>query len=87
MSEVNVRKMAGPSRSIDISIEQLLDGRLVRTDNDLIISSQDLFGDTKKLMLEDYFVSTPDLVTTNGSTLKGNIVNLLAVNSQPLDQP
>ncbi len=77
--------MAGPSKSIEVSIEQLLHGSLVRDGADLSITSNNLSGDTETVLLKDYFVNSPDLATTNG-ILKGNIVNLLAVNSQPLDQ-
>ena len=76
--------MAGPSKSIDVSIKQLLNGSVLRTGDDLSISMH-LSGDTETVLLKDYFVNSPDLETTNG-ILKGNIVNLLAVNSQPLDQ-
>ena len=77
--------MAGPSTSIEVSIEQLLDGRLVRDGADLTISSKHLSGDTGTVLLKNYVLTSPDLATTNG-ILKGNIVNLLAVNSHPLDQ-
>ena len=84
MSEVNVL-MAGPSTSIEVSIEQLLDSRLIRDGADLSITSKKLSGDnTETSLLKDYFINSPDLATTNG-ILKGNIVNLLAINSQPLD--
>ena len=42
-----------------------------------------LWGDTESVLLKNYFITSPDLVTEKGSTLKGNIVNLLAVDSQP----
>ena len=76
--------MAGPSTSIEVSIEQLLDGRLVRDGADLTISSKHLSGDTGTVLLKNYFLTSPDLATTNG-ILKGNIVNLLAKHSQPHD--
>ena len=76
--------MAGPSKSIEVSIEQLLHGSLVRDGADLSITSTNLSGDTETVLLKDYFVNSPDLATTTG-ILKGNIVNLLAKHSQPLD--
>ena len=76
--------MAGPSKSIELSIEQLLDGRLIRDGGDLSITSKNLSGETENVLLKDYFLTSPDLVTTNG-ILKGNIVNLLAI-GQPLDR-
>ena len=78
--------MAGPSNKIEISYEQLSTGKFVRADDDLTINTTDLWGNTETVLLKDYFLTSPDLVTSKGSTLKGNIVNLLAVNSQPLDQ-
>ena len=42
---------------------------------DRSVSTQNLWGDT-----------SPNLVTQKGSILKGDIVNLLAINSQPLDR-
>tara|TARA_B100000029_G_scaffold454546_1_gene481120 strand:- start:737 stop:5125 length:4389 start_codon:yes stop_codon:yes gene_type:complete len=78
--------MAGPSESIEVSIEQLLNGRLVHKGNDLTIAFQNLSGASETVLLKNYFDTSPNLVTTNGSILKGNIVNLLAINSQPLDQ-
>ena len=79
MSEVNVQ-MAGQSTSIEVSYEQMSTGKFVRTVNDLSITTQN-----ETVLLKDYFITSPDLVTTNGSTLKGDLVNLLAVNSQPND--
>ena len=76
--------MAGPSNKINASIEQLLDGRLIRDGADLSITSTNLSGETETVLLKDYFLTSPDLATTNG-ILKGNIVNLLAIDSQPLD--
>ena len=76
--------MAGQSKSIDVSIKQLLNSSVLRTGDDLSISMH-LSGDTETVLLKDYFLTSPDLETTNG-ILKGNIVNLLAKNSQPLDQ-
>ena len=76
--------MAGPSKSIEVSIEQLLDGRLVRDGADLSITSTNLSGETETVLLKDYFLDSPDLATTTG-ILKSNIVNLLAIDSQPLD--
>ena len=75
--------MAGPSKSIEVSIEQLLHGRLIRDGNDLSITLSNLSGETENVLLKDYFLTSPDLVTTNG-ILKSNIVNLLAI-GQPLD--
>ena len=77
--------MAGPSNKIEISYEQLSTGKFIKNGDDLTITTQDLWGDTETVLLEDYFVNSPDLVTSKGSTLKGNIVNLLAIDSQPLD--
>ena len=76
--------MAGQSKSIDVSYEQLSTGKFVRTINDLSISTQTLSGDTETVLLKDYFLTSPNLETTNG-ILQGNIVNLLAINGQPLD--
>ena len=76
--------MAGPSNKINASIEQLLDGRLVRDGDDLSITSSDLSGGTETVLLKNYFLESPDLATTTG-ILKSNIVNLLATNGQPLD--
>jgi len=76
--------MAGKSKSIDVSYEQLSTGSFVRTVNDLSISTQTLSGDKETVLLKDYFLTSPDLETTNG-IIKGNIVNLLAINSQPSD--
>jgi len=76
--------MAGPSNKINASIEQLLDGRLIRDGADLSITSTNLSGETEKVLLKDYFLTSPDLATTTG-ILKSNIVNLLATNGQPLD--
>ena len=67
--------MAGQSKSIDVSYEQLSTGKFVRTINDLSISTQTLSGDTETVLLKDYFLTSPNLETTNG-ILKGNIVNL-----------
>ena len=78
--------MAGPSDKIEISHEQLSAGSFIKSGDDLTISTTDLWGDTETILLKDYFLTSPDLVTSKGSTLKGNIVNLLAVDSQPLDQ-
>ena len=78
--------MAGPSDKIEISYEQLSEGSFIKTGDDLTISTTDLWGDNETILLKDYFLTSPDLVTENGSTLKGNIVNLMAVHSQPLDQ-
>ena len=75
--------MAGPSKSIEASIEQLLDGRLVRDGADLSITSTNLSGEKETVLLKDYFLDSPDLATTTG-ILKSNIVNLLAI-GQPLD--
>jgi len=77
--------MAGRSNTIEVSYEQLSTGKFVRTDNDLSISTQNLSGETETVLLKDYFLTSPDLVTTKGSILKSDIVNLLAINSQPLD--
>ena len=77
--------MAGPSNKIEISYEQLSTGKFIKNGNDLTITTKDLWGDTETVLLEDYFLTSPDLVTSKGSTLKGNIVNLLAIDSQPLD--
>ena len=79
MSEVNVLM----AESIQISYEQLTQGSYVRIGDDLQISTANLWGDTESVLLKNYFISSPDLVTEKGSTLKGNIVNLLAVDSQP----
>ena len=78
--------MAGPSDKIEISYEQLSTGKFIKNGNDLSISTTDLWGDTETVLLKNYFLTLPDLVTAKGSTLKGNIVNLLAVDSHPLDQ-
>ena len=78
--------MAGPSDKIEISYEQLSTGKFIKTGDDLTITTEDLWGDSETVLLKDYFLTSPDLVTENGSTLKGNIVNLMAVHSQPLDQ-
>ena len=79
--------MAGPSHKIELSYEQLSNSKLVRTGDDLtIITHSNLLNESNKLLLKHYFDSSLDLVTTNGSTLKGNIVNLLAVHSDTLDQ-
>ena len=77
--------MAGPSNKIEISYEQLSTGKFIKNGHDLTITTEDLWGDTETVLLEDYFLTSPDLVTSKGSTLKGNIVNLLAIDSQPLD--
>jgi predicted nucleic acid-binding Zn-ribbon protein len=77
--------MAGQSKSIDVSYEQLSAGKFVRTTNDLSITTKNLSGDSETVLLKDYFLTSPDLVTSKGSTLKGDIVNLLAINSQPSD--
>ena len=78
--------MAGPSDKIEISYEQLSTGKFIKNGNDLSISTTDLWGETETVLLKNYFLTSPDLVTAKGSTLKGNIVNLLAVDSHPLDQ-
>ena len=77
--------MAGLSNTIEISYEQLSTGKFIRDGNDLTISTKDLWDDTETVLLKDYFLTSPNLVTTKGSILKSNIVNLLASNSQPLD--
>ena len=84
MSEVNVL-MAGPSDTIEISYEQLSTGKFIRAGNDLTINTNNLFGDTETVLLKNYFLTSPSLVTQKGSILKSDIVNLLAINSQPLD--
>jgi hypothetical protein len=75
--------MAGQSNTIQISYEQLSQGKYVRTGDDLSITTENLWGDSETVLLKNYFETSPDLVTAKGSTLKGNIVNLLAVDSQP----
>ena len=75
--------MAGQSNTIQISYEQLSQGKYVRTGDDLSITTENLWGDSETVLLKNYFQTSPDLVTAKGSTLKGNIVNLLAVDSQP----
>ena len=75
--------MAGHTESIQISYEQLSQGKYVRNGDDLSITTHDLWGEAKTVLLKNYFETSPDLVTSKGSTLKGNIVNLLAVDSQP----
>ena len=77
--------MAGLSNTIEISYEQLSTGKFIRDGNDLTISTKDLWDDTETVLLKDYFLTSPNLVTTKGSILKSNIVNLLAIDSQPLD--
>ena len=76
--------MAGPSNKINVSIEQLLDGRLVRDGAGLSITSKKLSRETETGLTKDYFLDSSDLATTTG-ILKSNIVNLLAIDSQPLD--
>jgi len=78
--------MAGPSDTIEISWQLMTSGDYVRQGDHLKITHEDLFGDRAEVLLKDYFVNPKDLVTPNGSILKSHIVNLLAVNSQPLDQ-
>lgn len=68
--------MAGHIESIQISYEQLSQGKYVRTGDDLSITTQNLWGDAETVLLKNYFETSPDLVTAKGSTLKGNIVNL-----------
>jgi hypothetical protein len=75
--------MAGPSKSIEASIEQLLNGRLVLDSADLSSTSTNLPSKKEMVLLKHYFLSCSDLATTTG-ILKGNIVNLLAT-GQPLD--
>ena len=80
--------MAGPSHKIELSYEQLSNSKFVRTGDDLtIIPQHNLSNESELVLLKQYFDSSSNLVTTNGSILKGNIVNLLAVHSEPLDQP
>ena len=78
--------MAGPSDKIEISYELLSTEKFLESGHDLSISNTDSSGDTETVLLKNYFTTSPSLVTENGSTLKGNIVNLMAVHSQPLDQ-
>ena len=78
--------MAGPNHTIEVSWELMSSGKYARTGDDLEITYQDLWGETERVLLESYFSDPKDLVTPNGSILKSHIVNLLAVNSQPLDQ-
>ena len=54
--------MAGPSKSIDVSIKQLLNGSVLRTGDDLSISMH-LSGDTETVLLKDYFVNSLDIHT------------------------
>ena len=75
--------MAGQSNTIEISYEQLSQGNYVRNGDDLSITTHDLWGQSETVLLKNYFETSPNLVTEKGSTLKGNIVNLLAVDSQP----
>ena len=77
--------MAGQSTSINVTYEQLSTGSFVRTLNDLSISTKSLSGDSETVLLKDFFLTSPDLVTAKGSTLKGDLVNLLAKNGQPSD--
>jgi len=77
--------MAGQSTSINVTHAQLSTGSFVRTTNDLSISTKSLSGDSETVLLKDYFLTSPDLVTAKGSTLKGDLVNLLAKNGQPSD--
>ena len=77
--------MAGLSNTIEISYEQLSTGKFTRTDNNLTITTNDLSGEIEAVLLKNYFLTSPNLVTKEGSILKGDIVNLLAINSQPLD--
>ena len=75
--------MAGPSKSIEASIEQLLNGRLILDNADLSSTSINLSNKKETVLLKDDFLSCSDLTTTTG-ILKGDIVNLLA-SGQPLD--
>ena len=59
--------MAGPSKSIEASIEQLLDGRLVRDGADLSITSTNLSGEKETVLLKDYFLDSPCLLYTSPS--------------------
>lgn len=78
--------MAGPSDKIEISWQLMTSGDYVRQGDHLKITHEDLFGERAEILLKDYFVNPKDLVTPNGSILKSHIVDLMAVNSRPLDQ-
>lgn len=78
--------MAGPSDTIEISWQLMTSGDYVRQGDHLKIAHEGLFGDRAEILLKDYFVNPKDLVTPNGSILKSHIVDLMAVNSRPLDQ-
>ena len=71
--------------SINVEADLLLYGNYIRADSNLTIEHTDQTGESKSVLLKDYFLTSPHLVTTKGSILKGDIINLLAINSQPLD--
>ena len=71
--------------SINVEADLLLYGNYIRSDSNLTIEHTDQTGESKSVLLKDYFDFSPNLVTTKGSIIKGDIVNLLAVNSTPID--
>ena len=65
--------------SINVEADLLLYGNYIRSDSNLTIEHTDQTGESKSVLLKDYFDFSPNLVTTKGSIIKGDIVNLLAV--------
>ena len=75
MSEITVR---AESNNLIIDSNVLLQGQYERLDHDLKIKSA-----SNEVLLKDYFLYTPTLSDSDGSTLSAKIVSLLAINNSP----
>ena len=75
MSEITVQ---AESNNLIIDSNILLQGQYERLDHDLKIKSA-----SNEVLLKDYFLYTPTLSNSDGSTLSAKIVSLLAINNSP----
>ena len=73
------------NNSIIVNSEVMLYGNYLRTHSDLRIEYSNPLGESETILLKNYFLTSPDLITTKGSIIKGDIVNLLSVNTTPID--
>ena len=73
------------NNSIIVKSEVMLYGNYLRTHSDLRIDYTNPLGESETILLKNYFLTSPDLITTKGSIIKGDIVNLLSVNTTPID--
>ena len=73
------------NNSIIVNSEVMLYGNYLRTHSDLRIEYSNPLGESETILLKNYFLTSPDLITTKGSIIKGDIVNLLSINTTPID--